>query len=80
MSQTHSQTAAEAVGEALTADAAMQSRAELRTAARIIGILLMVIVVAVVIVALFGLPALNILALIATALVFAVLIAYAAGF
>ncbi|HRO14404.1 MAG TPA: hypothetical protein PLL33_05055 [Paracoccus sp. (in: a-proteobacteria)] len=74
------QNAAEAVGAALTADAGMQSRAELRTATRIIAILLLVIVFAVVVVALFGLPALTMFGLIGTVVVLGLLIAYAAGF
>ncbi|WP_134727009.1 hypothetical protein [Paracoccus luteus] len=79
MSQTH-KGAAETVGEALTGDAEMQSRAELRIATRILGILVMVVIVLAVIVMLFGLPALNIIGLIGTVIVFGLLIAYAAGF
>lgn len=69
----------EAIGAALTADAAMQTRRELRIAMYIIGILVLVAVFVAVLVALFGLVMLNIVALIATAVVFVVLIAYAAG-
>lgn len=69
----------EAIGAALTADAQMQTRRELRIAMYIIGILVLVVVFVAVLVALFGLVALNIVALIATALVFVALLAYAAG-
>ena len=67
------QNAAEAVGAALTADADMQTRAELRTATRILGVLLLVAVFAAVVVALFGLPALTIFALIGTVVVLGLL-------
>lgn len=69
----------EAIGAALTADAAMQTRRELKIAMYIIGILVLVVVFVAVLVALFGLVALNFVALIATALVFVALLAYAAG-
>lgn len=80
MARPDPQSATEAIGAALTADADMQSRAELRTATRIIAILLLVIVFAVVVVALFGLPALTMFGLIGTVVVLGLLIAYAAGF
>lgn len=69
----------EAIGAALTADARMQTRRELHIAMYIIGILVLLVVFVAVLVALFGLAALNIVALIGTLVVFAVLLAYAAG-
>lgn len=71
--------APEAIGAALTADAAMQTRRELRIAMYIIGILVLLVVFVAVLVALFGLVMLNIVALIGTAVVFIALLAYAAG-
>ena len=69
----------EAIGAALTADARMQTQRELRIAMYIIGILVLLVVFVAVLVALFGLPVLNIVALIGTAVVFLALLAYAAG-
>ena len=69
----------EAIGAALTADAQMQTRRELKIAMYIIGILVLVVVFVAVLVALFGLVALNMVALLGTAVVFVILIAYAAG-
>ncbi len=83
MSQTaplHAETTTEAVGESLTGDARMQSRRELRIATRLlIGVVLVVVFVAVLFV-LFGPAVLGIVGLGATLAVFAILIAYAAGF
>lgn len=69
----------EAIGAALTADAQMQTRRELKIAMYIIGILVLVVVFVAILVALFGLVALNMVALLGTAVVFVILIAYAAG-
>lgn len=71
---------ANALGDALTADKEMQSRAEFRTAARIMLALLVVVVLVVIATFLWGLPALTMIALGATVLVMLLLIAYAAGF
>lgn len=71
--------AAEAIGAALTGDAAMQTRREFRIAAFLIGLVVLVFVAVGLSVWMFGLVALNIAGLIATALVFFFLIAYAAG-
>lgn len=79
MSQAHQPTA-EAVNNALTADEAMQSQRERVVAGRMLIGLAMAIVLVVVLVALFGLPALNIVALFATVVMFVLLIAYATGF
>lgn len=76
---TENVSAPEAIGAALTADAAMQTRRELRIAMYIIGILVLLVVFVAVLVALFGLVMLNIVALIGTAVVFIALLAYAAG-
>lgn len=73
-------TAAEAMTHAVSGDEAMQSRRERLIAGRLlIGVLLFAVFVAVLVV-LFGLPALNIVGLIGTAVVFVLLIAYAAGY
>lgn len=69
----------EAIGAALTADARMQTQREARIAMYIIGILVLVVVFVAVLVSLFGLVMLNIVALLGTAVMFVVLIAYAAG-
>ncbi|MRX50868.1 hypothetical protein GI374_10495 [Paracoccus sp. S-4012] len=69
----------EAIGAALTGDAEMQTKREFMIAAYLIGIVVMVIVLVAVVTWLFGLAALNIVGLIATALIFFMLIAYAAG-
>lgn len=79
MSQIQSSTAKE-VNDALTGDEAMQSEHERVLAGRILIVLALVVVLVAVIVMLFGLPALNIIALIATVVVFVLLIAYATGF
>lgn len=69
----------EAIGAALTADADMQTERENRIATYTIGILVLLSIFVAVLVALFGLVVLNFVGLIATAIVFVVLIAYAAG-
>lgn len=76
----HAESTTEAIGEAVTGDAAMQTRRELRIATRLlIGVVLLAVFVAI-LVLLFGLPVLGIVGLGATLVVFAILIAYAAGF
>lgn len=65
---------------ALSGDAELQTRKERLLAARILVLLAMVVVLVVVVVALFGLPALTMIALLATVVVMGLLIAYAAGF
>lgn len=72
--------AAEAIGAALTGDAAMQTRYEFRMAVMLIGVVVLLIVAVALLVWMFGLPALGIVGLVGTVLVFAVLLAYAAGF
>ena len=72
--------AAEAIGVALTGDAAMRTRYEFRMAVMLIGVVVLLIVAVALLVWMFGLPALGIVGLIGTALVFVVLLAYAAGF
>lgn len=79
MSQSQNHTA-EAVNDALSGDEAMQSRHERIVAGRMFIGLVMAIVLVVVLVALFGLPALNIVALGGTLVMFVLLIAYATGF
>ena len=80
MTRTESSHADESLAAALSGDAEMQTRNERILAGRILIILALVVVLVVVIVALFGLPALTMIALGATALVMVMLIAYAAGF
>lgn len=70
----------EHLAEALSGDADLQDRKERILAGRILLILALVLVLIAVIVALFGLPALTMIALLATFVVMALLIAYAAGF
>ena len=74
------ETSAEHIASALSPDAEMQSRKERIIAARILVILALVVVLVIVVVALFGLPALTMIALLATVVVMGLLIAYAAGF
>ena len=71
--------ATEAIGAALTGDAAMQTRREFRIATYLIGVVVLLIVATALLVWMFGLAALNMVGLVATALIFLVLIAYAAG-
>lgn len=73
-------TAAEAMTHAVSADQAMQTRAERVLAGRILMITLLVAVLAAVVIALFGLPALTMIGLAGTVIVFVLLIAYATGF
>lgn len=68
------------LADALSGDTELQTRKERIIAARIFVILALVVVLVAVIVALFGLPALTMIALAATVLVMVLLIAYAAGF
>ena len=68
------------LASALSGDAAMQTRKERVLAVRILLILAMVVVLIVVVVTLFGLPALTMVALLATVIVMGLLIAYATGF
>ena len=70
----------ESLASALSGDAELQTRKERVLAARILLILAMVVVLVIVVVALFGLPALTMIALLATVVVMGLLIAYAAGF
>ena len=77
---TTADTVAIEVDEALSGDAAMQTTYERVLAGRIFIALALVVVLAAVIVALFGLPALTMIGLAGTVVVFALLIAYAAGF
>ena len=74
------QTPAEAMTHAVSGDEAMQTRRERVLAGRILIITLLVAVLAAVLVALFGLPALTMIGLVATVIVFVILIAYATGF
>lgn len=76
----HTETSAENLASALSPDAELQSRKERILAARILVILAMALVLVIVVVALFGLPALTMIALLATVVVMGLLIAYAAGF
>lgn len=78
--QTETVGAAEAIGAALTGDAAMQTRHEFRVAIMLIGVIVLLILVVALLIWMFGLPVLGIVGLIATALVFFALLAYAAGF
>lgn len=71
---------AQALNHAVSPDEALQTRRERLVAGRILLAILVVALVAAVAVFQFGLVALNMIALGATVLVFAVLIAYAAGF
>lgn len=75
-----SETSDPSLASALSGDAEMQTRRERVIAGRIFLLLAMVVAVVVVVVALFGLPALTMAALLATVLVMGLLIAYAAGF
>lgn len=69
------------MSEPLTpAEAAAQDRAEARTARSLFAFALLAVVLSVVCLVLWGLPALNLIGLAATVLVFAMLAAYAAGF
>ncbi|MBV0890609.1 hypothetical protein KTN05_01940 [Paracoccus sp. Z118] len=80
--QTHAadHSAVDAIGEAVSPDADLQSRRELEIATwLLVGVAMLVVFIAV-LVWLFGLPVLGIVGLIATVLVFAILTAYAAGF
>lgn len=80
MTRIESTHADEGLAAALSGDAELQTRKERVLAARILLILAMVVVLVVVVVALFGLPALTMVALLATVVVMGLLIAYAAGF
>lgn len=80
MSHIESSSATESLADALSGDAEMQTRKERIIAARIFIILAMVVMLIAVLVALFGLPALTMVALLATFVVMALLVAYAAGF
>lgn len=73
-------TATDAIGDAVTADKEMQSKEEFRAAARILAGVALLVVLAVLITVIWGLPGLTMLALAATVVVMALLIAYAAGF
>ena len=77
---TTAETVAEDVNDAISPDEAMQTTYERVLAGRIFITLALVVVLVGVIVALFGLPALNFIGLLATVVVFILLIAYAAGF
>ena len=74
------ETSADHLVSALSGDAELQTRKERVLATRILLILAMVVVLVIVVVALFGLPALTMIALLATVVVMGLLIAYAAGF
>ena len=80
MNRNDSAHADESLAAALSGDAELQTRKERVLAARILLILAMVVVLVVVVVTLFGLPALTMVALLATVVVMGLLIAYAAGF
>lgn len=71
--------APEAIGAALTGDARMQTRSEFKVAALLIGVVVLLIVAVVLLVWMFGAPILGPIGLVATALMFLLLIAYAAG-
>lgn len=73
---TSSATTAEAMTHAVSGDEAMQTKRERQIAGR----LLIGVVLVAVLVVLFGLPALTMVGLVATVLVFVVLIAYATGY
>lgn len=79
-SQSADQSGIEALGEAISPDAELQNRRELAIATWLLVGVAMVVVLVAILVALFGLPVLGIVGLIATVVVFAILIAYAAGF
>lgn len=79
MSQAQS-SAAQEVNDALSGDEALQTQHERVLAGRIFITLALVVVLVAVIVMLFGLPALTIIALLATVVVFILLIAYATGY
>ncbi|MFC3570968.1 hypothetical protein [Paracoccus sp. TOH] len=69
------------MSEPLTpAEAAAQNRAEARTARSLFSFALLVVVLSAVCLVLWGLPALSLIGLAATVLVFVMLAAYAAGF
>lgn len=74
------ETSADHLASALSGDSELQTRKERILAARILVILALVVVLVIVVVALFGLPALTMIALLATVVVMGLLIAYAAGF
>jgi len=74
------ETSADHLASTLNPDAEMQSRKERILAARILVVLAMVLVLVIVVVALFGLPALTMIALLATVVMMGLLVAYAAGF
>ena len=81
MSQTHTaDTVAQEVTHALSGDEAMQTAYERVLAGRIFITLALAVVLVVVLVALYGLPALTMIGLVATVIVFVILIAYATGF
>lgn len=81
MSQTQTaDTVVKEVTHALSGDEAMQTAYERVLAGRIFITLALAVVLVVVLVALFGLPALTMIGLVATVIVFVILIAYAAGF
>lgn len=67
------------VGSTLTGDAATQAAHERRIAAWLISGIVLLLIFLAVLVALFGLPVLGIAGLVGTAIVFIVLLAYAAG-
>ena len=69
-----------ALADALSGDAELQTRKERIIAGRIFFVLAIVVVLIIVAVALFGLPALTMVALFATVVMMGLLIAYAAGF
>jgi FtsH-binding integral membrane protein len=70
----------EAIAEALSGDAELQTRKERIIAGRIFVVLAIVAALVSVAVAFFGLPALTMVALVATVVMMVLLIAYAAGF
>lgn len=76
MSQAPNPSVTEAVGDALTADRAMQSRAEFRQAALILTAVVALIAIVAVITLLFGLPALAMVGLIGTLVCFLVIIGF----
>ena len=75
MNRNDSAHADESLAAALSGDAELQTRKERVLAGRILIILALVVVLVVVVVVLFGLPALTMLALLATALMMVMLIA-----
>ncbi|MDM7255830.1 MAG: hypothetical protein P3W90_003965 [Paracoccus sp. (in: a-proteobacteria)] len=79
---THASTtddAAEAIGDALTADREMQTRAEFRQAALILTAVVALIAVVAVVTFLFGLPALAMVGLVGTLLTFVVILGFSAA-